>query len=74
MHVSFFPRLYSKEVTHHQYLYKTGTSNSEEILRRQMRKSKNTEVNVQGQMKSMLVSEKLRRSKLCLDLIGPYNM
>ena len=31
MRISFFPRMDSKEVMHHQYLYKPGITHSEEI-------------------------------------------
>ena len=35
--------------------------------------NKKTEVNVQGQIKLMSISEKSTRIKLYVDLIGPYS-
>ena len=34
---------------------------------------KKTEVNVQGQIKLLLILDKSPREKICVDLIGPYN-
>ena len=63
----------SKEVTHHQYLYKPGISNSEYIL---CRERSNSMKDIGKCTRSDKINSDLgqiSKEKICVDLIGSYN-